>query len=77
MQVIQYQHEFAPVTGDAAHQGEHGALDRLAVDTAPLELHRLVDHGGIDLGDAGQQVVEEARQLVVLGGQGQPGEVEA
>ncbi|MNZ40421.1 hypothetical protein D3C78_579420 [compost metagenome] len=77
VQVIQHQHQLASVTGDTAHQGEHGALDRLAVDPASFQLHRLMDHGGVDLGNAGQQIVEEARQLIVLGGQGQPGEVEA
>ncbi|MND63788.1 hypothetical protein D3C80_551060 [compost metagenome] len=75
VQVVQHQQQFAWVIGDATDQGDDRALGGMAVAAVTLKAHGIADHGGRHLGQAGQQVIEEPRQLVVSAGQGQPGNV--
>ncbi|MNZ47282.1 hypothetical protein D3C78_649910 [compost metagenome] len=77
MQVVEHQHHFARVAGDAAHQGDYGALDAFAVDTAAFQQGGIADDLRRELGEAGEQVVEETGEVVVVLGEGQPGDVEA
>ncbi|MNM40865.1 hypothetical protein D3C81_516720 [compost metagenome] len=76
VQVIEYQHQFATATGNAAHQGNHRALYGFTVDAATFQLRGLVHQARVDVTQARQQIVEKASQLIVVGRQGQPGHVE-
>ena len=77
VQIVEHQHQVTRMGGDGAHQRDQGALDGLAVDAAPGEIGRRLRHGRGGLGQAGEQVVEQAGELVVFGRQGEPGDVEA
>ncbi|MCY1402933.1 hypothetical protein D9M71_180950 [compost metagenome] len=75
VQVVQHQQQFARMIGDAADQGDDRALGGMAVAAVTFKAHRIADHVGRHLGQAGQQVVQKPRQLVVSAGQGQPGDI--
>ncbi|MDT4826579.1 hypothetical protein FQZ97_598940 [compost metagenome] len=76
VQVVEHQHQFLPVPGDALHQGDdpvfHGQVVVLPAD----EDGGLAHHRRVHLGEARQQAAGEARQVVVLAGQGEPGDIE-
>ncbi|MCY1397123.1 hypothetical protein D9M71_121130 [compost metagenome] len=78
LQVVDHQHHVAGRTalGDTLRQGDDPVLDGQLVAVAAEQDAGVAHHAGIHLGEAHQQAVGEARQLVVLGGQRQPGHVE-
>ncbi|MNS29698.1 hypothetical protein D3C86_875400 [compost metagenome] len=76
VEVVEYQHQFTATAGNAAHQGDDGALNGFAVDAATFQLSRVPHQRRVDLAEACQQVVKNTRQFVVVRRQRQPRHVE-
>ncbi|MNJ29117.1 hypothetical protein D3C77_236750 [compost metagenome] len=76
VQVVQHQHQLAPVAGNALHQGNDPMFQGQLAIVAPQQEPGLAHQRRVDFRQAGLQAMTEAFRVIVIGGQRQPGHIE-